>query len=326
MFMVCGEALMDVFAERHTSTGMALDARIGGSPLNVAIGLARLGRKVDFLGALSCGFLGDRIALALQQEGVGLGHVRRLDAPTTLGLVGVDAQGSPSYAFYGQQCADRLLDFDTPVLGPEVEALHFGSYSMVVEPVATAHRQLIERERSSRVIAYDPNVRLNVEPDLQRWSSAVEWMVQRVDLLKVSAEDLSMLRPGVASSKVAAEWLTAGVSLVVVTHGSHGAVGYTASDTVGVRATPVDVVDTVGAGDTFQAALLCWLSEAGLMSHERLAKLRAPEIKQALEFAAAAAAVTCSRRGADMPRRDELLGLQLVPWERAAANPRDIES
>lgn len=307
MFMVCGEALMDVFVERQTPTGLALDARIGGSPLNVAIGLARLGRQVEFVGALSRGFMGDRLALALETEGVGLAHVLRVDAPTTLGMVGLDAQGSASYAFYGEGCADRILhEADMPTPGSQVQALHFGSYSMVVEPVATAHRKLIERERGARVIAYDPNVRLNVEPDLSRWVETVNWMARRAHLLKISAEDLSLLKPGVPSMKAASEWLGAGASLVVVTHGGHGAVGYSAAGTVGVLAPSVAVADTVGAGDTFQAALLCWLSEQGLLTPAGLAGLQSPQLKKALEFAASAAAITCSRRGADMPRRDEL--------------------
>ena len=308
MFMVCGEALMDVFAESDTPTGMALDARIGGSPLNVAIGLARLGCEASFLGALSRGFLGERLVHALEQEGVDLAHANRVDAPTTLGVVGLDATGSPSYAFYGQSCADRMLRVeDLPAdLDDKVEALHFGSYSMVVEPVASAHRQLVERERSARVIAYDPNVRLNVEPDQARWLETVDWMARRVHLLKISSEDLDLLKPGVTAIKAASDWLAAGVSLVVITHGSRGAVGFTATDTVGVQAQPVDVVDTVGAGDSFQAALLCWLSEQGLLSPKAMSTLTAQNVKDALDFAGSAAAITCSRRGADLPRRVEL--------------------
>lgn len=308
MFMVCGEALMDVFMESHTPTGIKLDARIGGSPMNVAIGLARLGRHASFVGALSKGFLGDRLALALEQEGVGLAHVVRVDAPTTLGLVGLDATGSASYAFYGQGCADRLLDIaNLPKSGSDVEALHFGSYSMVVEPVASSHRKLVERERNDCVISYDPNVRLNVEPNLARWSEALDWMARRVHLLKISSEDLDLLKPGITAIEAAREWLAAGVSLVVVTNGSRGAEGFTARDAVGVRAQAVEVVDTVGAGDTFQAALLCWLSEQELLSPRAMSELTAPQVKRALEFAARAAAITCSRRGADLPRRMELL-------------------
>lgn len=307
MFMVCGEALMDVFAERDTATGVALDARIGGSPLNVAIGLARLGQRASFLGALSRGFLGERLYRALEAEGVGLSHATMVDAPTTLGLVGLDASGSASYAFYGHGCADRMLRAEyLPVLDEDIKALHFGSYSMVVEPVASTHRLLVEREHSSRVIAYDPNLRLNVEPDLARWTDTVDWMARRVHLLKISSEDLELLRPGVHIRQVVDDWLRLGVSLVVVTHAEKGALGFTQRDTVGVEARRVTVVDTVGAGDTFQAALLTWLSERGLLSIEALSVLSARHLKSALEFAGAAAAITCTRRGANMPRRLEL--------------------
>ena len=213
MIMVSGEALMDVFAERDTPTGVALDARIGGSPLNVAIGLARLGQQVDFLGALSSGFLGERLRRALDAEGVGLSHVATVDAPTTLGLVGLDASGAASYAFYGHDCADRMLRAEhLPDLGDGVRALHFGSYSMVVEPVASTLRRLVEREHDSRVISYDPNLRLNVEPDLERWTSTVNWMARHAHLLKVSSEDLELLRPGVDVRAVVDEWLSLGVS------------------------------------------------------------------------------------------------------------------
>lgn len=307
MIMVCGEALMDVFAERDTPTGVALDARIGGSPLNVAIGLARLGQRVSFLGALSRGFLGERLLRALDAEGVGLSHVAIVDAPTTLGLVGLDASGSASYAFYGQGGADRLLRAEhLPALGDDIRALHFGSYSMVVDPVASAHRVLIEREHGSRVIAYDPNLRLNVEPDLARWTEAVDWMARRSHLIKVSSEDLELLRPGVHVRKIADEWLDRGVSLVVVTYGGKGALGFTQRVTEGVEAQPVRLVDTVGAGDTFQAAMLTWLSEQSLLSIGSLAMLSAQQLKAALGFATAAAAITCTRRGADMPRRADV--------------------
>lgn len=310
MIVVCGEALMDVFAEGDTPTGVALDARIGGSPLNVAIGLARLGQRTGFLGALSRGFLGERIHRALDAEGVGLAYTKMLDAPTTLGLVGLNASGSASYAFYGHGCADRLLRAEhLPVLGGDVKAVHLGSYTMVVEPVASAHRLLVEREHASRVIAYDPNLRLNVEPDLARWTDTVAWMARRVHLLKVSAEDLELLRPGVAVRQVVDEWLQQGVSVVVVTQGSNGALGFTRTGSIRVEVNPVKVVDTVGAGDTFQAAMLTWLAEQGLLTIEALAALSAPRLQTALEFASAAAAITCTRRGADMPRRGELPAL-----------------
>ena len=307
MFLVCGEALMDVFAAGDTPQGVALDARIGGSPMNVAIGLARLGQPVRFLGGLSGGFLGERLRRALVAEGVALSDAPTLDAPTTISLVGLDVTGSPSYAFYGQGCADRLLRAEhLPPLGEDLKALHFGSYTMVVEPVASTYRLLVERECASRVIAYDPNVRLNVEPDLSRWRECVHWMAQRVHLLKVSCEDLDILRPGVPIRQAVDDWLRLGVPVVIFTQGERGALGFTKRDSMDVEPRSINVVDTVGAGDTFQAAALAWLAEQGLLSVDALAALTCAQLQSTLEFATAAAAVTCTRRGADMPRRKEL--------------------
>jgi fructokinase len=307
MFVACGESLMDVYEEARRPGGVLLDARIGGSPFNVAIGLARLGQRVGFLGALSRGFLGVRLRDALRDEGVDLRYATDVDAPTTLGLVGLDAGGSASYAFYGQGCADRLLDAAAlPTLGDEVRALHFGSFSMVVEPVGSALRLLVERERAARLIAYDPNLRLNVVPDLAVWRRTVSWMAERAHLVKVSAEDLALLEPGEDADRAAKCWLDQGVALVVVTCGGDGARAFTRSASVSVAARPARVVDTVGAGDSFQAALLAWLAEQGLLTPAALRGLGAPALRAALEFAATAAAVTCTRRGADMPRRDEL--------------------
>lgn len=311
MFMVCGEALMDVFAESDTATGMALDARVGGSPLNVACGLARLGQRAQFLGALSSGFLGERLRRALAHEGVDLSCAAVVDAPTTLGLVGLDPSGSASYSFYGEGGADRQLrPHHLPVLSDHIAALHFGSYSMVVEPVASTLRMLVQREYATRVIAYDPNLRLNVEPQRARWASTVDWMAPRTHLMKISAEDLQLLLPGVplrqAMSQAVNGWLAAGTKVVVVTCGAAGAWGFTPRDTVRIEARAVQVVDTVGAGDTFQAALLTWLAEQGLLSIESLSSLSATSLQAMLEFASAAAALTCTRRGADMPRRAEV--------------------
>jgi fructokinase len=307
MFVVCGEALMDVFGGAETAHGVALDARIGGSPLNVAVGLARLAQPVAFLGALSTGFLGQRLLRALRDEGVDTAAVAAVSAPTTLGLVGVDAAGVPSYAFYGHGCADRALPLAALDRVPAAaRAFHFGSYAMVVEPVASTQRALVEREHAHRLIAYDPNVRLNVEPDLQVWLDALQWMLPRTHLLKISAEDLGLLYPGADEPALARDWLARGPAWVVVTRGGEGARAYGPAGMVEVAPVAVEVVDTVGAGDTFQAALLAALAERDALAPESLRQLAPPAMAQVLRFAARAAAITCSRRGADLPRRDEL--------------------
>ncbi len=307
MIVVCGEALIDVFGGADSAHGLLLDARIGGSPLNVAIGLARLAQPVAFFGAVSTGSMGQRLMRALRDEGVAVDAVTRLDAPTTLGLVGLDEAGVPSCAFYGHGCADRLLPLEALGTVPAAaRAFHFGSYAMVVGPVAATQRALVEREHRRSLIAYDPNIRLNVEPDIQRWHDTLQWMLPRCHLLKVSEEDLGLLHPGRAPADLAREWLAQGVAAVVVTHGADGASAWRAGEEHRVAPVSVPVVDTVGAGDTFQAALLAGLAERGVQSRESLRDMDTAPWLQVLQFAARAAAISCSRRGADMPRRDEL--------------------
>jgi fructokinase len=285
---------------------MALDARIGGSPFNVAVGLARLAQPVAFFGTLSTGFLGDRLLDALQAEGVATTCTLRVAAPTTLSLVGLDALGVPQYDFYGAGAADRLLPASALAQVPAARAFQFGSYAMVVEPVAATQRALVERECGRSLIAYDPNIRLNVEPDLGRWRDTLDWMLPRTHLLKISDEDLGLLHPGAAIEPLVAGWLAAGVKLVVVTRGGAGASAWGPGFQLSVPGVAVDVVDTVGAGDTFQAALLTALAELDRLTPAALAGLGPALVDRLLRFAAAAAAVTCSRRGADLPRRPEL--------------------
>lgn len=311
MLMICGEALLDVFQGDATPTGMALDAKVGGSPFNLAVGLARLGQPAAFFSAISTGFAGERLLRALVDEGVDTRAVARLDAPTTLSLIGLDAQGVPSYAFYGAGCADRQVQADDLKRVPAgLRLVNLGSYASVVEPVASTQRALVERERArgqrGALIAFDPNIRLNVEPDLARWRDQLDWMLPRTDLLKVSDEDLGLLQPASSIGDFAARALAAGVKLVVVTRGAQGAVGWNAQGRVAALPVSVPVVDTVGAGDTFQAALITWLAEHDALTPAALGALRRDALSAALQFAARAAAITCSRRGADLPRRAEL--------------------
>jgi fructokinase len=313
MIVVCGEALLDVFNTGETRTGLSLEANVGGSPFNLAMGLARLGQPVGFFGAISAGFAGDVLMRALQREGVQTAAVARKSAPTTLSLVGLDAHGVPSYSFYGAGCADRLLEpADLRKLPATVAALCLGSYASVVEPCASALRELVLREHGRALIAFDPNIRLNVEPDVALWRAQLEWMLPRVDLLKISDEDLGILYPDVAPAAFARTALEQGARLVVVTCGALGALAWTSQATASVRPEPVTVVDTVGAGDTFQAALITWLAEHDALNCGALAALDSARLHSALAFAARAAAITCSRRGADMPRRGELPAAERV--------------
>jgi fructokinase len=185
-------------------------------------------------------------------------------------------------------------------------ALHVGSYTMVVGETAATQRALIERVRGQMVVSYDPNLRLNVEPDLAVWRATLEWMLPRTDVLKLSDEDLGLLYPGIDAAAFAADCLGKGAGLVALTRGGKGAFAWHASGICEVPPVVVDVVDTVGAGDTFQAALLARLDELGALSPGGVRGMAAATLLDAMRFATQAAAITCSRRGADLPRRAEL--------------------
>lgn len=307
MFVVAGEALMDVFTGATTPTGIALDARIGGSPLNVAFGLARMGQQVAFLGGISSGELGSRLVDALRAEGVSLDAVHRSAAPTTISLIGVDAKGVPEYAFYGTGAADRTLPLAAlDAMPAAARLLHVGSYTMVVGDTAATQRALVDRVHGRVVVSYDPNLRLNVEPDLAVWRETLDWMLPRTDVLKLSDEDLGLLYPGIDPAAFAADCLGKGAGLVALTRGGKGAFAWHASGVCDVAPVVVDVIDTVGAGDTFQAALLTRLDELGALSPAGVRGMGAEVLLDAMRFASQAAAITCSRRGADLPRRAEL--------------------
>ncbi|MFF7709743.1 PfkB family carbohydrate kinase [Pseudomonas sp. NPDC007930] len=309
MFLVCGEALFDFFTQPDTGHPARVDfhAVAGGSPYNVAIGLARLGVPSALLAGLSNDYLGQRLASLLDAEGVNPGYLQRFDAPTTLAMVAVGADGSPQYSFRGEGCADRQISPATlPALGDDVRGLHLGSFSLVVEPIASALLALVEREQGRRLISLDPNVRLNPAPDINAWRARIETLAARAHLIKVSDEDLGLLYPGEAPAAIAQRWLGERCAAVFVTHGGEGAEVFTGQHHVREAAQAVKVADTVGAGDTFQAALLAWLSEQQLDTPHALQQLHEGQLRQLLQFCIRAAALTCTRTGPDLPRRAEL--------------------
>ena len=232
--VICGESLLDVFQDGPTPTGLRLDAVVGGSPLNVAAGVQRMGQSAVFLGAISRDFLGERILKSVVDEGISTEAVVLNDAPTTLSLVGVDAHGVPSYRFYGTGGSDRqLLPEHLARLPATVAAIHFGSFGCVVEPIASTIRVLVEQRHTSTVISYDPNVRLNVEPSLDAWRDNIEWMSARTHLLKLSDEDFERLYPELVPADLAARWLAASSSFsrraISCSSGSGGFSGYRSS-------------------------------------------------------------------------------------------------
>ncbi|MCF6763677.1 carbohydrate kinase family protein [Pseudomonas fragi] len=312
MYLVCGEALFDFFAQSPESmaTGQVdFRAIAGGSPFNVAVGLRRLGVDTALFAGLSTDYLGRRLKQVLVNEGVSTEYLQDLDAPTTLAMVALDANGSPAYSFRGEGCADRQLHgHHLPLLGPEVRGVHVGSFSLVVQPVGDTLLALVKRESGQRLISLDPNVRLNPEPDIERWRQRISELIPYADVIKVSDEDLELLYPGQDAQQIARSWLNHRCQLVFLTRGSQGASVFSREH--GQRSVPaslVQVADTVGAGDTFQAAVIAWLTGHGLDSIEGVQGLSALQLDALLDFASRAAALTCSKTGPDLPYRAQLL-------------------
>lgn len=309
MFLVCGEALFDFFLESEDGPGAAgFAARAGGSPFNVALGLARLGCPAGLLTGLSDDMLGKRLARVLEAEGVSTAYAVPTSRPTTISLVGLDPSGVPEYQFYGTGSADAgVRAADLPALGPDVAGLHFGSFSLAVPPVANAFAALAEAERN-RFISLDPNIRPTIEPDMDVWRARLDRLLPLANLVKTSAEDLALLHPGRDPEDFAADLLGRGVDLVVVTNGGEPARGWTAGGLHALAQPPsVAIVDTVGAGDTFQGALIARLCAHPEGPHAAVSALDEAGLQAILDYGARAAAITCSRRGADLPRAAELL-------------------
>lgn len=302
--LVCGEALIDLFVGPPEGTEMPARAVAGGSPFNVAIGLARLGVRPAFLGGISWDRFGALLADILAREGVDGRFLRRTDRLSTISAVATGPDGQPSYSFHGEGAADRSLTLaDLPAeLPPNIRALTFGSYTMVVEPVGSAFAALAERETGRRVISADPNLRPTVVGDMERWGRAAERFYRAATLIKASDEDVRIAWGGRLSiAEAAAYWLGCGARLVVVTEGMQGATAFTAAGSVSVPGRSVLVRDTVGAGDTFHAALLAQLAKTGRLHPDAIAALELAAIAELLAYATAAAAITVTRRGADLP-------------------------
>jgi fructokinase len=293
--LVVGESLVDV-VQRPDGTTVE---HAGGSAANVALALARLGRPVQLLTAFGDDERGAVLARHLNQSAVGLvGDPHALDRTATA-LATLAADGSASYTF---DIEWRLND--VPDLQPV--AVHACSIGAVLEPGATDVRRLLEDLRPSATISYDVNARPAVTgagPDLVR---AVEEVAALADLVKASDEDLDVLYPGEPVGQVVDRLLGLGPSAVVVTRGRHGALWFGAGTRVDVPATEAEVADTIGAGDSFGAAVIDSLWDLNALGG-RLTGLESGDVEFVLRQAARAAAITVSRPGADPPYRHELL-------------------
>jgi len=309
MIVSCGEALID-FVPVSIGGAPAYRPFPGGSPFNVAIGLGRLGAPTGFFSRLSTDFFGDLLAKTLAGNGVDGRYLRRAADPSTLAFVSPPSDGEPQYAFYASGAADRsLTEHDLPAAFDDtVTCLHFsfGAITLETQPAAGALERLMRREAKRRVLALDPNIRAGLIHDRTGYCRKLESWVAAMDLVKVSRADLDWLYPGRDVAEAAEAWRGLGPRLVVVTLGAEGAMALMDGHKVLVPGRRVKVVDTVGAGDSFHSALLAGLNERGSLTIDRLARLEPDALQPLLERAVAAAAITCSRAGANPPTKAEL--------------------
>ncbi|MFF3407692.1 carbohydrate kinase [Streptomyces sp. NPDC002742] len=309
MIVVAGEALIDLVPQGAGALAGLLP-RPGGGPYNTAVALGRLGSPTSFCSRVSRDAFGEALLAGLGDAGVDVACVQRGGEPTTLALATVGADGSAAYSFYVEGTADRL--FTAPDRLPDTaRAVSFGTCSLVLEPGAGAYEELMRTAAAQDVFtALDPNIRAGLIPDPDAYRARFRSWLPSVSLLKLSEEDARWL------GGTPREWLAAGPAAVVITQGGDGLTAFTRDGSVhSVPGEPVDVVDTIGAGDTVNAALLHGLAARNALSPAALAELGPMGWTEILRFAARAAAVTCSRAGAEPPYAHELGGL---------AAPRDL--
>ncbi|WP_406475186.1 carbohydrate kinase [Streptomyces platensis] len=328
MIVVAGEALIDLVPSPQTALPPSPDGgspapggplpallpRRGGGPYNTAVALGRLGSPAAFCSRISTDAFGEALLAGLRGGGVDTSLVQRGGEPTTLAVADISPDGSAGYGFYADGTADRLFALP-PSLPSAVRALSLGTCSLVLEPGASAYESLLRREARRGVFtALDPNIRPGLIPDPDAYRARFRSWLPDVALLKLSEEDALWLAgsgegPGGAVGggrdavlAVAKEWLAAGPAAIVLTHGGDGLTVLTpGGGALTVPGERVTVVDTIGAGDTVNAALLHRLDAHDALSRTAVAALGPEDWHDILRFAARAAAVTCSRAGAEPP-------------------------
>jgi fructokinase len=307
MITVAGEALIDLIVDPAGH----IDPRLGGGPFNVVRAVARLGLTAAFLGRLSSDRFGRLIREDLERHGVLAAVEASTDAPTTLAMVDVDPAGVPGYHFYLAGTAAATIGPEQAVLPADTTALHIGSLGLVMEPAATSLEQLVAVLPAGITVMLDPNCRPSAIASRQAYLNRLDRILRRVDLVKTSTEDLTYLFPGQDTEHAAAELLASGPGCVVVTDGAAAVRAFAAGQEIRAEVPPVNVVDTVGAGDAFGGAFLAWWIGNGFGRDA----LRDPDtVGRATRAAIYASVVTCTRRGAEPPWASELVAHDSWRW------------
>lgn len=306
MILCCGEALIDMLPRETTLGEKSFAPYAGGAIFNTAIALGRLGQPAAFFTGISDDMMGDVLRETLAKSNVDYSLTAVSSRPTTIAFVKL-VNGQATYAFYDEGTAGRMItEADLSPLGDDCEAMHFGAISLISEPCGSTYEALMAREYRKRVISFDPNIRPGFIKDKQKHVERVSRMATMSDIIKFSDEDLDWFGMEGDHDTLADHWLNEGASLVVLTRGAEGATGYTKNFKVTVPSERVTVVDTVGAGDTFDAGILASLKMQDLLTKPKIADLSEDQVSQALALGAKVAAVTVSRAGANPPFAHEI--------------------
>jgi len=302
VIVVCGEALIDIVPGADGTSRLAP----GGGPFNTARALARLGVPTSFLGRLSEDAFGGQLADLLVADGADLALASVGPEPTTLAVADLDSDGLAAYRFVidGTSAPNLTHEMLPTSLGPEVSALHVGTLGLALEPMASTLAALVERESGQRVVMVDPNIRPALVIDAREYRERLDSVIAQSTIVKASDADLAWLFPDLSLGAATDRLVGSGVPLVIATLGAQGAFGATGRMRVRVPAPTVDVVDTIGAGDAFGAAILAWLHDHGALTRDL--SLDEDVLRAALDFACLVASLTCTRAGAEPPWRAEL--------------------
>ncbi len=307
MLLSCGDALIDFVPVTLPDGRDGYVPAVGGSCLNIAVAMARLGAPAGFVSAISTDLFGDMIAAHMAASNVRFDHLERSERENTLAFVKI-VDGEPHYAFYDENSAVRnwrwtpgSIDFST------VEVVHVGSTTLINDPVSSETLKMVEDAAGRTVVSLDPNCRPSLTKDRDDYRRRIEALMRHADILRMSDVDFDFLYGDADWDAKAAEWLGVNPVLVLITRGGEGAVAWhRAAGRIEVPAPKVTVADTIGAGDTFQAGTLVALHDGGFLARERLAAMTADEIRGCVAFGIRAAAITVSRPGANPPWRHEM--------------------
>ncbi|MFT4013207.1 MAG: carbohydrate kinase [Paracoccus sp. (in: a-proteobacteria)] len=305
MILCAGESLIDMVPEAGAFRPLS-----GGAVYNTAIALGRLGAPTGYLWPISRDPFGEQLLRPLAEAAVNTDLCPRSDRPTTLAFVTLIG-GEARYSFYDEGSAGRMLaPEDLPPIPDEVGALFVGGISLVPDPCGSAVEELVRRLRPRMPVMIDPNIRPFFIQDAEAYRARLDRLLAQADIVKLSADDLEWLAPGQSFAEAAERILAQGAKLVLQTGGAEGATAHwRQGDPVKAPATRVEVADTIGAGDTFNAGFLAALHQSGALTRDGIAALTSRTLAQALTMGTRAAAITVSRPGADPPWAQELAAL-----------------